>query len=128
MSTHPVDALVEGINPDELDTASVQAARDLCDEEVEVSDTSPWIICPDCSGEGKHSRHLGSFTSEDIERDWDPDDWEDYLQGGYDRQCDVCRGSGKVRLKAWANLKERRAEFASENHHEFHPGYGRYGY
>lgn len=57
----------------------------------------PWIICPTCMGEGNHSRDLGCITQEDRDRDWSPDEWEDYLEGAYDRVCGTCGGSGKVR-------------------------------
>lgn len=108
------------------DTELLEAAG--VPEEEAKPDRSPWIICPECSGEGKSSAYLGSFTREDIERDWDPDDWQEYLDGAYDRPCNVCRGTGKLRQSAWDNYCEEHAERASESHHEFHPGYGRYGY
>lgn len=122
-TTNPVDAIIAGIDPDRLDVDSVKAARDFCNEEVDVPDRSPWIICPECNGDGKHSRHLGSFSREDIERDWDPDSWQDYLDGAYDQQCDVCRGTGKVRQQTYDTLSEARAEYRSESHHHFDRGY-----
>ncbi len=93
------------------------------DDDDPKPDTSPWMICPECSGDGKHSRHLGSFTQEDRDRDWDPDEWQDYLDGAYDKPCDVCGGTGKIRTKAYETLMERRAEHASENHHHYERGY-----
>lgn len=86
-------------------------------------DTSPWMICPTCRGDGKHSQHLGAITQEDRDRDWDPDAWQDYLDGVYDKTCETCGGSGKIRQKAYDAICERRAEYASENHHRFEPGY-----
>lgn len=63
-----------------------------------------WIICPTCSGDGAHSRALGAITEEDRERDWSHDEWEDYMNGGYDTTCDTCSGSGKLRddEEGWA--------------------------
>lgn len=56
-----------------------------------------WVICSTCQGNGKHSLHLGAFTQEDIDRDWSGDEWDGYLSGGYDRQCEDCGGRGSVR-------------------------------
>lgn len=54
---------------------------------------APWMICPHCEGDGHHSMHLGV-----IDRDeWDEEDFDRYLEGVYDRECEVCHGSGKVR-------------------------------
>lgn len=64
-------------------------------EEIELP--TVWEICWDCRGEGKSSAYLGAFTQEDIERDWEPDEWEDYMAGAYDRVCEHCGGSGKVK-------------------------------
>lgn len=86
-------------------------------------DRSPWMICPECSGEGKSSAYLGAFTREDIERCWDPDDWQDYLEGAYDRPCTVCGGTGKIREKAYEAFCEERAERRSESHHHYEHGY-----
>lgn len=56
-----------------------------------------WIICGQCRGEGMSSAYLGAISQEDRERDWDPDDWDAYMDGAYDRPCDCCGGTGKVR-------------------------------
>lgn len=56
-----------------------------------------WRICPTCSGEGKHSRALGVVNPDDFS----PDEWEDYLSGGYDQPCSTCEGTGKVREGEW---------------------------
>ena len=51
-----------------------------------------WFICGCCNGDGRSSAYLGV-----IDRDeWDADEFEDYLAGGYDRPCAACSGSGKV--------------------------------
>ena len=60
-------------------------------------DRSPWIICPTCSGDGKHSRALGSFTMEEFNEAFDPDEQEAYMAGAYDQTCDTCSEAGKVR-------------------------------
>lgn len=52
-----------------------------------------WMICPTCSGNGSHARHLGVVNPED----WSDDEWEDYRGGVYDTTCESCHGTGKVR-------------------------------
>lgn len=53
---------------------------------------APWMICDACGGEG-HRDTLGVINPEE----WDEDELENYFAGGYDKSCDVCGGSGKVR-------------------------------
>ncbi len=55
-----------------------------------------WEICSNCEGNGKHSRHLGLITSSEREQDWSDEEFDDYMNGGYDVTCSVCRGTGKV--------------------------------
>ena len=57
-----------------------------------------WEICCNCDGNGKHSRHLGCYTQEDLDEMSD-DEIEYYMNGGYDVTCSVCRGTGKVRAE-----------------------------
>ena len=59
---------------------------------------SPWVICPTCSGDGHHAKHLGSFTATEFNDYFeDEDDRDAYFNGDYDRMCQTCRGSGKLR-------------------------------
>ncbi len=64
----------------------------------EISHDLPakWEICGTCQGEGRHSLALGAITEEDRDQYWSEDEWDDYRAGGYDSQCDTCKGSGKV--------------------------------
>lgn len=55
-----------------------------------------WIICSACRGEGKSSAYLGAFTAEDMD-EAGPEFVEDYIAGNYDRACDTCGGSGKLK-------------------------------
>lgn len=65
---------------------------------VTARDTSPWMICPTCEGEGRHSRDLGSFTMSEFNECFDdPDDRAAYFDGAYDTCCATCGGSGKIR-------------------------------
>lgn len=78
--------------------------------------TLRWDICPVCEGEGGHSRHLGVITGE-AWSEWDDDERAGYLCGSYDRSCDRCEGTGKVRdidleaapeaVRAWVDDYER---------------------
>lgn len=52
-----------------------------------------WMICPICNGDGKHSRALGVVNPDDFS----PDEWDEYMRGGYDSNCGTCGGDGKVR-------------------------------
>jgi hypothetical protein len=70
------------------------------------SGKSRWIICPECEGEGKSSRHLGVINTED----WDEDDMEAYMEGQYYRRCDCCGGSGKVREANLSNFYQDEAD------------------
>lgn len=58
-----------------------------------MSHEGSWMICPTCSGDGKHSRSLGVVNP----NDFSPDEWDDYMRGGYDSTCGTCNGEGKVR-------------------------------
>lgn len=91
----------------------------------EYEDRSPWMICPDCGGDGHHSKHLGAFTQEDVDRDWDPEPWQGYLRGEYDKTCDTCGGSGKIREQAYVELCAKQRSFADEreDHHHYERGY-----
>lgn len=59
-----------------------------------------WRICCGCNGHSKSSAYLGAFTGEQMRED--PEFAEDYMAGRYDRACDKCGGSGKVKV---ADLK-----------------------
>ena len=72
-----------------------------------------WAICGCCRGEGKSSLYLGAITQSDRQPggDWDdPEDFEEYMRGGYDRVCDECGGSGKVRVVDHEKLTDAEAE------------------
>lgn len=63
-------------------------------EEIELP--ARWSICDECGGEGKSSAYLGAFTMEQLHED--PEFAEQYMEGGYDKPCERCKGSGKVLL------------------------------
>jgi hypothetical protein len=66
------------------------------DDENEVTLPSCWEICDHCRGEGRSSAYLGAFTRDEL--DDDPEFFEDYRAGRYDRTCEECGGSGKVKV------------------------------
>lgn len=55
-----------------------------------------WEICDSCRGNGSSSRHLGVISIESW-NEWNDEDQDFYLGGGYDKICDRCDGSGKIR-------------------------------
>lgn len=64
------------------------------DEEVTLTVASHKEVCGTCRGEGKSSAYLGAFSREDMDND--PDFYEDYMQGAYDRVCPECNGDRVV--------------------------------
>lgn len=66
----------------------------LDDEQVELP--TLWTICGACRGEGKSSAYLGAYTSSEW-AEQDDDFREDYMNGAYNRPCDACNGSGKIK-------------------------------
>ena len=71
---------------------------------------SRWIICPECEGDGKTSRHLGVINRDD----WDADELEGYFNGAYDRPCECCRGTGKIRANDYDDYTDDRAQAREE--------------
>jgi hypothetical protein len=57
-----------------------------------------WEICGTCRGEGRSSAYLGAITQDEWAEDWDYEEQERYMAGGYDRTCDECGGAGKVKV------------------------------
>lgn len=64
-------------------------------DEIEIIVPCHWEICGLCRGNGKHSHDLGAITSSEWE-EWDYDERDTYMSGGYDRTCEDCNGSGKI--------------------------------
>lgn len=77
-------------------------SKDFAFDTINVDFPSVWEICSDCRGEGK--TYLGwaakdqpAFTREDFDYEG-PDFYEDYMNGRYDAQCPICKGTGKVKI------------------------------
>lgn len=62
-----------------------------------------WDICDTCRGHGTSTGYLGDVTNAIAE---DPDFGDDYWRGVYDRACEECGGSGKVKVFAGAAAEE----------------------
>jgi len=54
-----------------------------------------WVIHSSCEGHGTSSAYLGVFTRDDV--DDDPEFFEEYRKGTFDRPCEGCDG-GRVRV------------------------------
>jgi hypothetical protein len=64
-----------------------------------------WKLCGHCDGHGKSSAYLGAFTREELE-DEGPEFIEDYFSGHYDRACDDCGGSGKIKVPDYTRISK----------------------
>lgn len=67
------------------------------EDENEIELPTKWVICSNCSGDGHHSRHLGAMSQDDLDQQ-DPDFLEDWQAGVYDRKCEECDGTGKIKV------------------------------
>jgi hypothetical protein len=94
------------IVPDEkiIHADSLPAGFDIVDGKLTYEECescrvkfSPWEICGECRGEGKHCHHIDGNGLPDSFRE-DDDSMEDYFSGAYDRECESCDGSGKLKM------------------------------
>jgi hypothetical protein len=68
------------------------------DGEIPTVDVpTKWSICDYCDGDGGHSRRFGAISADEW-HEWSEEAQESYLSGRYDERCDLCNGSGKVRI------------------------------
>lgn len=67
-------------------------------DEVEVTVPGMWEICSGCRGNGTHVHRAidGNGITGSEWAEWDQDERETYLSGGYDVGCEDCGSSGKV--------------------------------
>lgn len=76
-----------------------------------------WEICDSCRGNGHHSRHLGVISYEQW-NEWSNEDQDFYMRGGYDKNCDRCDGSGKIKEIDMESLPEDVQKFIEEYYKE----------
>ena len=69
-------------------------------DDTEVHLPTRWAICPDCQGEGARACGGQAFTASEWNEAChdDPDFAEEYMNGTYDRTCEDCGGSGKIKM------------------------------
>jgi len=88
-----------------INLSNVETATDKDLDYPDYTLSSKWAICSICDGEGSHvnpSIDCNGITQSEWE-EWDYEDREMYMSGGYDQSCESCNGSGKVRVYAEAN-------------------------
>ena len=86
----------------------------LCDNGDTIELPWKWSICCACNGHGRSSAYLGAFTQSDRE-EAGPEFMEDYMNGAYDRACEDCGGTGKVKVADYSRLtKEQRRELRAQ--------------
>ena len=73
-----------------------------------------WEICGNCRGSGGTSNHLGVINREEF----DEDELEDYFNGGYDKTCEDCKGSGKVHVLDRDSLNPEQSRFIDRRDRE----------
>lgn len=87
--------------------------------EIQIKVPCHWEICGTCRGDGKHSAHLGAITSSEWD-EWDYEEQETYMSGGYDRTCEDCGGSGKILTEDYDKLpKEDRERLEKQDRDEY---------
>jgi hypothetical protein len=77
--------------------------------ERRVSFPAEWVICDECRGEGKSSAYLGAYTMDEMD-EAGPEFEEDYFAGRYDRTCECCKGSGKLKVIDYDRVRGRLQE------------------
>lgn len=76
----------------------------------EVPLPTKWGVCPVCNGVGTHVNpaiDCNGLSAEDF--DEDPGFAEDYCNGTYDVQCNLCRGRTTVQEVDWDRLTSAQA-------------------
>jgi hypothetical protein len=94
----------------------------ILDEETAEMDCEvpgKYDVCPRCHGHGSITNpSIGAITGDEWERDWSPEEREDYVRGVYDVTCPQCQGlrvvvipdRSKLTDEDKAHLKQYRKE------------------
>lgn len=64
-----------------------------------------WVICDSCNGHGGSSAHLGVYTREEL-HELDDEFIDDYFSGRYNKSCNACDGTGKVKEIDYDSMPE----------------------
>ena len=109
-----------------LNQLTITITDDETGDECEHKVPGMWAICSHCEGNGASSAYLGAITQSE-RAEWDPEEWQGYMAGRYDRRCSACNGSGKVLVPdtqdaataelvaTWEAQEQRRAEWDAED-------------
>lgn len=87
-------------------------------EDLEFEIPLCWQICSNCDGNGEHTnRNIdgNGITASEWENDWDEEERETYMSGGYDVTCKECGGTGKVYGPNYDAMTQAQTEIL-ENH------------
>lgn len=72
-----------------------------------------WVICDRCHGDGGHSHRFGSYSADEFD-EFDDEFQDGYLSGRFDERCEVCAGSGKVRVIDEESLTDEAAKYLAD--------------
>ncbi len=73
-----------------------------------------FVVCSTCKGAGAHvnpSIDGNGITASEWRDDWDPEERETYMSGGYDVQCFECHGQRVVAVVDEEHLPPKDLEF-----------------
>lgn len=77
-----------------------------------MPNNDPWVVCPDCNGEGKHTLHGIAIPMDEFQNEWHPDEQEAYLRGDYDTVCPTCNGRTTIKSSEVQDYHDRLQEAA----------------
>jgi hypothetical protein len=99
--------------------------------ETEYRIPSKMVVCGRCGGNGEHCNPSidGNGITQDEWAEWDDDDRETYMRGGYNVTCYDCGGRNVVPSVDWDSLSDelaalvddyyqREAEYEAEREYE----------
>lgn len=73
-------------------------------DEVEIEFPAKMEVCARCEGTGKHTNPSidGNGITGSEWAEWDDEDRETYMNGGYDVRCEACHGANVVPSPDWS--------------------------
>jgi hypothetical protein len=104
----------------------MEMTRTIWDEnadDVEVTLPAVFEVCPLCQGHGTIvNPSIGAITATEWDRDWHPDERDDYFKGMYDVTCPSCNGQNVVIVPDEEHINEcndesLKADFEAYNAH-----------